>query len=679
MIGSPKTRPPPSPPPEPTGKTQFGEFELLERIAVGGMAEIFLAHMRQPVGEPRAVVIKRMMPSLTSEPDARVMFQEESRLGALVRHPNVVDVLGVGEEAGLPYLVLEYVRGVDLWRLARWLRKESRSLPPYLAVHIVRELLAGLDAVHEARDEHDRPLGIVHRDVSPSNVLLSIHGGIKLGDFGIAHAKLRETYPQAPLGERAKGKLGYLAPEQVRGEPADRRADVFSSAVIAAELLMGRPLFSGGSELAVLLAIRDVKIQPFLEITPTLPQRLGDVLLRALASSPDQRTASAAQLREELAAFDQVDGHQVRSQLAELVASAMSAEGIAAQGVAAGAGATSVTGQASPAGTTGLLTSMQAEGPVTAERPTIDYEIQTVAGERHGPWSYAKVIEAVATGKLGPADQVSLSGGPFRFLEEITDLSRHLPPSTATTNRTQAPREPDETRSLEKGGVVWMLARSILRADTALLLCELGEVRKEVYVKDGSPEFVTSNLASDLLGEYLVRQGAITRAELDMALAVMPRFEGRLGDTIVALGLVEPVHLFQHIAGQVRAKLLDLFTWRHGTGALYRGVLPPPSGFPLAIDAWQLLVEGIAMRVREGMEPPIEDSFRKTVSKPTAPQGDDTPLDRLPEAARLALRHVTSPMPMTQVRHAVARQHPVSDHEFHAYMVVLKHLGRLDW
>ncbi|MDQ3032905.1 MAG: serine/threonine protein kinase, partial [Myxococcota bacterium] len=281
---------PPAPPPAPPPHSRFGPYTLADRIAVGGMAEVFRAHEPRSVGDPRVVVIKRMLPSLASEAGARAMFEEEARLGGYVEHDNVVRVLGFGDEGGQPYLALEYVPGLDLWRLTRWLTRCGRTLDGPLAIFVVRELLAGLHEVHEARDLEGRTIGIVHRDVSPSNVLLSVHGDVKLGDFGIAQALLRESYPQATLSDRAKGKLGYLAPEQVRGLPADRRADVFAAAVIAAELLMGRPLFAGGSELAVLLAIRDAQVRPFEECASSLPEGLGSAILCALAGDPDART-----------------------------------------------------------------------------------------------------------------------------------------------------------------------------------------------------------------------------------------------------------------------------------------------------------------------------------------------------------------------------------------------------
>jgi serine/threonine-protein kinase len=159
-----------------------------------------------------------------------------------------------------------------------------------------------------------------------------------------------------------------------------------------------------------------------------------------------------------------------------------------------------------------------------------------------------------------------------------------------------------EVLPLDGGGIVQALGRAAVERMTVLMLCELGGVRKEVYIKDGAPAFVTSNLAGELLGEFLVGKNVISRSELDMALAVMPRFEGRLGDTLSALGLVEPVVLFRHIGEQVREKLLDLFLWQGGMCTHYHGVAPPPSGFPLNIDGWDVLDEGLRRRIAAGME-----------------------------------------------------------------------------
>jgi len=565
------------------------------------MAEVFRAREPRDVGEPRLVVLKRMLPAVAERPRAEETFAEEARLGAGISHRNVVQVLDQGRVDGQPYLVLEYIRGVDLWRLNRWLTREGRVLEIGLSVFLVRELLAGLDAVHNARHPSGENLGIVHRDVSPSNLLLSIHGDVKLGDFGIARAQLRQSNPQADTGERAKGKLGYLAPEQITGRPTDARSDLFSAAVVAAELLMGKPLFVGGSELAILLAVRDARVEPFEALIDSLPRGLGETVLHGLAREPEDRVGDAASFRASLERFQDAPEAAMRAELGELVRRVRTGTGLGEQGRAS----LTPTAEHTPV----HMHDSHRPTPITSDMPVLEFAIRLESGGAEGPWNFAQLVEAVATGRVGAHDRVSRAGGAFMRVLDLPEISRHLPSSALTpvTREAPDPSEPTHSYDLEREGFVHALASLVLERETGLLLCEQGSARKEVYLADGVPEFVSSNLAGELLGEFLVSRGVLTRGELDMALAVMPRFEGRLGDTLVALGLVDPVHLFQHIAGQVREKLIDLFLWSSGKASFYRGVPPPSSGFPLGLDAWQIVDEGIGRRLSQGLE---EQRFR---------------------------------------------------------------------
>ena len=600
---------------------ELGPYRLMDRIAVGGMAEVFRAHEPRPVGEPRLVALKRMLSSVAREPRYRTMFQEEARLGSRIKHPNVVEVLGFGDEGGQPYLALEYVPGTDLWRLIRYLTRDGRRLGVDVSVFVIGQLLRGLHAVHEAKDEKGQPLGVVHRDVSPSNVLLSIHGDVKISDFGIATAELGMRPPNAQ-SVRAKGKLGYLAPEQIAGEPTDRRADLFGAAVIAAELLMGRPLFAGGSELAVLLAIREAQIRPFLEVVPTLPTGLGEAIIGALARDPEERVSTAAELWALLQPFCHDSNSEVREELASIVRTALRASELPSPPPGM------EVDEATPLFEVPdeIFGTATGTGPV----PAVRYRVRHAMTRQKQEMTYAEVVEAVSVGRLGPADLVAKASGEFQPISSIADLSRHLPAGTATpaTAERGAPIAPDEVVALRDGGIITALSRSALRRDTGLWLCEAGGVRKEVYVKDGTPEFVTSNLAEELLGEFLVARGVISRGELDMALAVMPRFEGRLGDTLAALGLMEPVHLFQHIASQVREKLLDLFLWTGGNASLYLGVPPPESAFPLGLDPWKILCDGVGRRLQQGVvsDRLSDQAHRRVVRSQTPPAGFDVDL-----------------------------------------------------
>ncbi|CAG0952076.1 partial Tyrosine-protein kinase MasK, partial [Anaerolineae bacterium] len=310
-------------PDEPT--RDIGPYRLAHRIAVGGMAEVFRALWPQGAGGDRAVVIKKLLPSLASDPEQRAMFDFEARLGRRIAHPNVVTVLDHGLDGDAPYLVLEYVFGVDLWRLSRWLRRTGQTLSIPAVAYVGAELCAGLAAVHDVRDARGTPLSVVHHDVSPSNIFLSVHGDVKLGDLGIARAALWESAKRGP-GSRAKGKLGYLAPEQVTGRPVDQRGDIFAAAIVIAELLLGAPLFAGGTEIGVLLAIRDGDVGAFRALLPSLPQGLGQAVLEALERDPERRTPTAAILRSRLTPFV-TDPARARAELGALVVGALDDEG----------------------------------------------------------------------------------------------------------------------------------------------------------------------------------------------------------------------------------------------------------------------------------------------------------------------------------------------------------------
>ena len=634
------------------------------------MAEVFRALEPRAVGEPRVVVLKRMLPHIADESNAHEMFAEEARLAGHVTHPNVVHVLGHGEIEGQPYLTLEYVPGCDLWRLNRRLTLESKRLEHDLVVYVVRQILSGLEAVHTATDDGGSVLGIVHRDISPSNVLISIHGDVKIADFGIARADSNAF--DADTVARANGKLGYLAPEQVSGGDVDQRADLFSTGVIAAELFMRRPLFAGGSELAVLLAIRDAEVHPFVEFLPQLPEGLGAVILNALSMNTEERPPTARAFWAALEPWQSRPEEVLRAELAAIVGS------IAAENRTRRTSAGALARSTMPPNPVVLAD----DHPNTTNVTPLEYKIRKPNGATVGPLAYAKIVESVATGQIDGNDDISIAGGDFQPLSSVKDLYRHVPASrmTPTTTRVESAAEADRSMDFEDGGFVAALIRTLVTRRTGLWLCEQGGVRKEVYTKRGVPAFVTSNLAGELLGEYLVKKRVINRSELDMALAVMPRFEGKLGDTLVALGLVEPLELFQHIAEQVREKLLDLFTWASGTATFYEGVDPPSSGFPLSLDAWEILDRGLQRRIAAGFEStlilergqdPVVQADRIDTAIATA---------ALPEDLRAALRLCKTPHTVEEVAQFVAEQPGNTDPQ-RGYRVtaMLLSLGAIHW
>jgi serine/threonine-protein kinase len=587
---------------------------LLKRIAVGGMSEVYLARPVTGSSPAPELVIKRLLPSLLDDPRGRKTFEMEASLHAAARHPNVVEVFEAGEVDGEPYLAMEYVAGVDAFRLMRRAQSEMRRIPPGMAVHLAREVCKALARVHRLTDEKGNPFSIVHRDVTPSNVYLSHEGAVKLGDFGIARSIADK--PRAAGSHVLKGKYGYLAPEQVSGDPFDHRADLFSLAVVLSEMIIGQPLFPGAGQLAVLLAIRDCRIDPLRAASGLLPKGLLPVLEKALAKSPDDRFSSAEELNEAIAPYEQPDRATLIGELAQWVKwagdPAMLAkriEGALRESTNKMTAVRLGTPLPQRAGT------MPPQRPIAAAAPPASADVRTHGGRTMSNVSFAKLVEMIITGELQAEDEVAMSGQAFQRVEAIEVLARHLPPSTATTSRLDGPGVPDYAAELPATTMLEVLSWLLFRRETGVLFADRppsgppGEKspdlppssrtpgsaasRKELYFDKGRLVLVASSEPSELLGEYLVRQGAIDRSELEMALLALPKYEGRLGDTLIGLGLVDPVDVFRAIQNQGRARVADTFRWPKGRLSFYRGVRPSRVDFRLDLDIPELMLAGL--------------------------------------------------------------------------------------
>jgi serine/threonine protein kinase len=277
----------------------FGRFHLLERIGAGGMGEVFRAEMRGPDGFSRIVVVKRMLPDFTAEPSGVAMFIDEAKLSARLIHPNIVQVHDFGKVDKRYYLVMEYVAGCDLSRLLTHLDEQQRKLPLGASVRIIAALLNGLAYAHELRGTDGKPLGVVHRDVAPSNILLGTRGEIKLTDFGIAKTRDRLEHTRAGV---IKGKYHYMSPEQASGRELDARSDLFAVGVVLFKLLTGQRPFRGATGEEVLTNIRHGRYTPPHTLDPALAGELSDVLARALQVNPADRFQSAREFRAALLA-----------------------------------------------------------------------------------------------------------------------------------------------------------------------------------------------------------------------------------------------------------------------------------------------------------------------------------------------------------------------------------------
>ncbi|MFO0669744.1 MAG: serine/threonine-protein kinase [Polyangiaceae bacterium] len=275
----------------------LGRYTVHAALASGGMATVHFGRLRGAVGFSRAVAIKRLLPQYAADPDFVTMFVDEARLASRIRHPNVVQTLDVVAEGGEISIVMEYVHGETLSRLIRAASEKGERVPPAVACRIARDMLAGLQAAHDATDERGQPLGIIHRDVSPQNVIVGADGIARLLDFGVAKARGRA---QVTRDGQVKGKLSYMAPEQILGRPMTRSVDVFAAAVVLWETLACRRLFQAESEGHVVHRILEADVPSLGNIAADLA-RFDAVLAKGLARAPEDRFASARELAQALA------------------------------------------------------------------------------------------------------------------------------------------------------------------------------------------------------------------------------------------------------------------------------------------------------------------------------------------------------------------------------------------
>ncbi|MBL8940536.1 MAG: serine/threonine protein kinase [Archangium sp.] len=288
----------------------FGRYLLLRRIAAGGMAHVFLALQRGVQGFEKAVALKVVLPEHAANPDFVQMFLDEARVVARLDHANIVRVYDFGESDGRFYLSMEYLPGEDLSSVLQSLRKTKEPMPLAIAADLVASAAAGLHFAHELTSPTGAPLNIVHRDVSPSNLMVTYHGAVKVVDFGVARAA--SNLSQTASGTM-KGKVGYASPEQVRGEELDRRSDVFALGVVLHELLAGERLFKRDTDLAAMHAILTGAVRPLREVRPDVPPALEAIVTKALHLDREARFQTAAELGDALARWLMSVGH-VRSE-----------------------------------------------------------------------------------------------------------------------------------------------------------------------------------------------------------------------------------------------------------------------------------------------------------------------------------------------------------------------------
>jgi serine/threonine-protein kinase len=524
------------------------------------MADVYRAKVVGIRGFTKTVAIKRIHPHLLERKRFLRMFTDEAKIASRLVHPNVVQIYDLGEADGLPYIAMEYVPGRDLFRVLQRLIKLERRCPWRLATRIVTDVCSGLQFAHEFRSPDGQPQEIVHRDVSPRNILISYNGEIKLTDFGVARARDREEHTEHGI---IKGKVRYLSPEAAYAREVDRRSDLFSLGICFAEMLLMEPLRSGPNEMAMLLDIRKGEFDR--NRFKPIPKPLRAVLNRALEVDPNKRYPTALEFAVDLAnRFDDSSNPMSEAETATFMR-ALFDDDIATE--------------------ESRDKEVELELQATAEQFDIELTPETAA---------ADVTEVT---QLNPLNIFAERGaGPVAVPAVGVEAKR--------------PPKPTRVGSLQETSLCRLLHEINEGRISGILDFHRDPIEKSIEIENGNPVFANSNVESELFGEYLVAQGVLSREQHGEVLDFAARKGLRFSEALLELEACTPNELFQQLSGQVRNRILDLFSWISGTFSLYVDAPVAETGLPLNLRAHTLIHEGVQERmplvvIRRFMEPKL--------------------------------------------------------------------------
>lgn len=534
--------------------TRFGNYVLGQRLAAGGMAEVYHAEsLERRFSTP--IVLKRMHSRLAKNREFVDMFIDEARISTRLEHPNIVQVFDFeATERGL-FLIMELVDGPDLLSVIKRCAKERSRIPDELAVFIACHTLEALDYAHTAT-ENGRPLNVVHRDVSPSNVLITRRGKVKLADFGIARATERQN--KSATGT-LRGKYGYMSPEQVLGRNLDGRSDVFSLAVMLAEMLMSRRLFTApGGDVDVLLMVRRGDLSRLDKYGEHIDGDLQQILRTAMSVNREDRYPTAGVFLDALA--DWLSRSKKRTGSDRLAAFI--------RGLEQRGGDLCGWGERPSSSRSTTLS-----GPET-KLARLAVKKRDAVGRQLFARAQAKApVTRASTEDLGLAHYDGSA----------------VPEEDHEPGASRAHEIALDNGSLDEVHPIEVLCEIGHRRLTGILVVRQGGRVKETYFRDGHPEFVRSNVPEERFGQYLVGKGILTPDELERALGVLAHFEGRLGQALVSLELLKPVDAVRLLTEQVYQKLVDVCSWTAGRYFFREGARNPFPGLELHLNTLQIV------------------------------------------------------------------------------------------
>jgi eukaryotic-like serine/threonine-protein kinase len=570
---------------------RLASWDLVSFVGRGGMADVYGARRADVPNGGRAAV-KLMLPRVARQPALVELFLHEARISALFDHPNLARCVDFGVVGGAPFMVLEQVDGIPLDAIMRFMSGRG-AIGPRIALSIVRGVVRALGFAHALADEHGIPLGVVHQDVSPGNVLLDHRGRVKLIDFGVAKSALHAS---APPRTRLRGKLGYMSPEQIAGLCTDARSDLFSAGVLVAELLLGERLFKGSSELDVLVKNHEVESDALGDLAGEVTPPTARLLRQALARDRDGRFRTAAELGR---ALEEALGAEGEPMDAADVVAWLAAHGFSpsSSGVY-DAPARGESGRHISAKIDELRSSLSSFDPP----PPSTAPVSSGSEAHHAPPRYhvkrsdsavvdtlcfADLLERVATGRCGADTPVAEVGSPFRSIRQLPELG-FVARLNAYRFDDGSERHAGFRSPLLRARLPQLLFALAERRARGLLTVRTGSHHARIFFEDGAPCFAASSDKATLLGQRLVDEGRLGQGELAPALYMACKQGRHLGEVLVATRRAAASEIIDRLVSQLESRVLALAALSDGEvsfcARLRPGLLGPrPLGHPATL------------------------------------------------------------------------------------------------
>lgn len=631
----------------------LGKYELLQKIGAGGMAEVYKARLTGVEGFEKVVVVKKILPGYARNVSFIKMLVDEAKLTSVLQHANVVQIFELDHVDAQYYIAMEFVDGKDLLKILARLAETKATPHQVISCFIAAEVCKGLDYAHRAKDIYGNPLNIIHRDVSPSNIIVSWGGSVKIMDFGVAKARTQDTKGSKHV---LRGKLGYMSPEQVKGEEIDHRSDIFSLGIVLFESLTLKRLFLGRTDLETLINIRDANIERKFEKYPLIEEGLRKILRKALAADREQRYATAMEFHEDLMEYlfeqkqrinsatienylkevfgDEAEGSTLVQQeetsdeidpesTVEMTKRPSTSPGVPksaveearrmGQMVGAVAPPVEPPGKAPPVPQQKARTVVPPEpprprlgeeafvaensSPKFGEEPSPipeslkghEFKLRNTSGYVFGPVDYGNLVNLLQTGAVSEEEFVSVDGGDWQRVREITEV-RRLSPNEALKAKGVTPIY---SGTISRTGMVRVFYQVSSRSLSGKLRFTMGTAQKEFYFRKGKPRHIASNLKQELLGSFLLHRQVVSQEQMDTALERANEFGGRIGDALVSMGFVKPHELYWLLDQQFREKFLQIFSWTKGRYEFYEGVPCPIDMAPSDANVFRYVLEGV--------------------------------------------------------------------------------------